>query len=511
MNNLFKKIIILLLSILCLVGVYFLSEKLDKDYIFSIEIINRERLDEIIENKTEISFDDVELKFNNDNIAKLNNNDYYIIERNDEEYEGTLSIKDNKYNLLLLSPSKSKLDLIKNGEPLKLLIYNNESYEIRDIYMTYIPIIEINDSKYLEYRDNGKDLYSGNINLYEYINDSTYQREAYYTLYHVRGNSTANNYKKSYSIDLRDDNLEPLKTSLLGLRADDDYNLLSMGTDASYMKEKLSMEIWKELSDYSVGSKYVEVIKDGEYIGLYLLSEPVDIKTFGGSKKDGDIYVKVHNWYEKDYYGEAESSDVFCLKEDKCILDEITYKNVTTDERDEMARISRAFRSLYDGSDTDLFEFDYENCVDYSLFLNLVMGTDNTYKNERMLLVKNGDEYKLYKSAWDFDYNFKYSYVAKLFEDKILPTEYKNSDEYKKDVARLYESLSNFYNIDNLLSILEDYNEYISNSGVLTRIVENNSYLGSNNYLESYITLRSTIKNRVRYLDYYYNNLLQED
>lgn len=503
-----KKLSLILISLAILIASYFLIGELKENYIFSIKVISNNEYQTLIVGKSETLFEDLELQLNNESIAKLENNNYFLVQKNDEDYEGSLGTKDNKYRLAILKEDKSKLDLMKDGEPLKLIVYNDTSYEMVDIYITYIPIVEISDSNWAEQRENEKDLYTGYISIYNYVSDNTYQKEKYFSLYHLRGNSTLDSTKRSYSIDLLDDNWNKKKVSLLGMREDDDWNLMAMSIDASMMKEKLSMEIWNYYSDYPVESRYVELIKDGKYLGLYLLTEPVDRKTLGGSTDD--ILIKVNNWYSREIYGESGNNSAYCQRNDKCTFEDITFKNLTIDDEDEMVKIANALHDLHEGKDNDLFEFDYNNCLDYSLYLQITMACDSTYKNERMLLIKDGDKYKLIKGAWDYDYNFRTDHLNEDYYDYILPLEYKESDEFKKDVAKLYNSIKDFYNIDSLTSKIEEYDTYITNSGALSRIVKNNRYSEGDDYGIAVNDLKNVIKQRIEYLNEYYENILKE-
>lgn len=474
-------------------------------------MISDEDYSELIANKEETEFEDVIVNLNDESLAKLEDNDYFLVQRNDEDYDGTLTLKEYDYKLAIIKPEKSKLELIKDGEPLTLVIYNNNNYELRNIYLSYLPVIEITNSEYYEWGDYGKDVYTSILSVYSYDEDtSAYNKQVYNAKYNARGNMTVSFDKKSYSVDLIDEEGNKINESLLGMREDDDWNLLSMGTDASFMKEKLSMDIWKQISPYSIESRYVELIKGGQYMGLYLLSEPTDIKTLNGDSQN-DILVKISNWYDKDFYEETLVDESICIKQDKCILEDITFKNLeyNQEDRQKMYQIAKAFHLYYEGQESNMFEFDYENCLEYSLFLQLVMGTDNTYKNERILLVKDGDKYKLTKGAWDFDYNFKAEYVYTDFYDYVLPLAWKDSKDYYKDVANLYETIKDYYNEDNLISKIEEYNEYITNSGVLKRLVKNNFYVESENYDTAVSTLKNVIKQRTAYVDSYYENILK--
>lgn len=138
---------------------------LKSEYILSIKMISNERYEELISNRQEYIFEDLIINLNNESIARLDTGEYYLVQRNDEDYDGTLSINEYDVKLAILKPEKSKLELIKDNTPLKLLIYNNDNYELRDIYLTYIPIIQISNSEYYEYRDSGKDVYTSILKL----------------------------------------------------------------------------------------------------------------------------------------------------------------------------------------------------------------------------------------------------------------------------------------------------------------------------------------------------------
>lgn len=97
----------------------------------------------------------------------------------------------------------------------------------------------------------------------------------------TRGSSSQTLPKKPYGIDtLEDDGLEDKNVELLGMPKENDWILNSFAFDDSMMRDYISYEMTRKMGQYAVNLKYCEVVLNGEYIGLYALSEKI--------KRDGD-------------------------------------------------------------------------------------------------------------------------------------------------------------------------------------------------------------------------------
>ena len=96
-----------------------------------------------------------------------------------------------------------------------------------------------------------------------------------------RGNSTWLWYdKKPYRFKLDE------KTSVLGLDPEKDWVLLANYRDPSHLMNTFVFELGREMGlPYTNKSRYVELIANGEYLGLYQLTEQVEQ---GGSRVDVD-------------------------------------------------------------------------------------------------------------------------------------------------------------------------------------------------------------------------------
>ena len=95
-----------------------------------------------------------------------------------------------------------------------------------------------------------------------------------------RGNSTYNDSpKKPYSFRTLDGPLrhsgKKLKVSLLGMGKDNNWALLAPYADKSMMRDLLTQEIARPWMEYVPQGRYCELILDGTYYGVYILSEVI--------------------------------------------------------------------------------------------------------------------------------------------------------------------------------------------------------------------------------------------
>jgi hypothetical protein len=97
----------------------------------------------------------------------------------------------------------------------------------------------------------------------------------------TRGSSSQTLPKKPYAIDtLEEDGIEDNSVKLLGMSKENDWILNSFAFDDSMMRDYISYEMTRKMGQYAVNLRYCEVVLNGEYMGLYALSEKI--------KRDGD-------------------------------------------------------------------------------------------------------------------------------------------------------------------------------------------------------------------------------
>ncbi len=91
----------------------------------------------------------------------------------------------------------------------------------------------------------------------------------------TRGASSSNFPKKSYRIELWDQNNQDVDSALCGFAADNDWVLSAQYTDKTLMRGMLTFDLIRRMGWWAPHTKPVELIINGEYKGIYLLMEKV--------------------------------------------------------------------------------------------------------------------------------------------------------------------------------------------------------------------------------------------
>ncbi len=129
----------------------------------------------------------------------------------------------------------------------------------------------------------------------------------------IRGTYSAMLPQKPYGFETRDPYGENLNVSLLGLPAENDWILLANYNDKSFLRNALAGHIFRSMGHYAPRTRHCEVVVNGEYQGIYILTEKikrdanrVDIARLDASENTGD---DVTGGYiiKTDYYGDDDS------------------------------------------------------------------------------------------------------------------------------------------------------------------------------------------------------------
>ena len=91
----------------------------------------------------------------------------------------------------------------------------------------------------------------------------------------LRGNSSLAFNQKKYTVETRDADGKELKVGLLGMPAGSDWVLLCPYNDVSMVRDPLAFNLWREMGHWGPRTQMVEVLMDGEYLGIYIFSEAI--------------------------------------------------------------------------------------------------------------------------------------------------------------------------------------------------------------------------------------------
>lgn len=245
----------------------------------------------------------------------------------------------------------------------------------------------------------------------------------------IRGNYSASLPQKPYDFELQDVNGNAIDAPLLGMPAESDWLLLANYNDKSFARNVLPFQLFDTMGHYSIRCRLVDVVLNGEYNGIYLLSEKIkrdssriDIPKLEpnettGQDLTGGYIIKIDYWDNSNSwllshhpigYPDVDVHMVYYYPKPEEIVPE--QKNYIQDF------INQFENALY-GVDFDDPEVGYRRFINVSSFIDYFLISEVT---------RNGDGYKksryFYKDkdkadgtfrklkagpVWDFDWALK--------------------------------------------------------------------------------------------------------
>lgn len=91
----------------------------------------------------------------------------------------------------------------------------------------------------------------------------------------IRGSTSQQYPKKSYGFETQNDIGGNLDAALLGHPPENDWVLYAPYTDKALFRNVLAYALWAELGHYSPRTRFCEVFIDGDYRGVYVLTEKI--------------------------------------------------------------------------------------------------------------------------------------------------------------------------------------------------------------------------------------------
>lgn len=255
----------------------------------------------------------------------------------------------------------------------------------------------------------------------------------------LRGAGTLNLDKKSYAFKLIDSDGGKQKCSLLDMNKSAKWSLLALHRDGTMMRDALTFILARDYMDYVPDVRYCELIVDGEYQGIYLLTERIsrdrlDIKK---STIDGPVrgVMLEKDWGECSFYSHYPSMDTLGNAiSDGGVPIRIVYpkeENLTPKQKHD---IEADFASLEDAIETgDMSKYsqliDVDNLITYQLATEFSKVADAYGASIKIYKSNPYERYKLV--LWDYDAaygNYRDGGGYHLFTDRFLyNTTYRHS------------------------------------------------------------------------------------
>ncbi len=457
-------------------------------------------------------------------------------------------------------------ETIENGVPVALnAVGPKSSYELdimdgtkrverAKLFFTTLPVVQINSRHVI-----------GDISVIAQISvseaDKDGDAELLLTKIKIRGGISRYEKKKNYSLNLRDvTGTEKENYTFFGLRNDNKWILDAMIMDPGRMRNRVSTDLWNDFATLPYWSdreekmingtrgQFVEVFLNDKYEGLYCMTERIDRKQLklrtiieesdeinntvdytqrGALYKSKDWSTAVMFGYPLDgieyyrriphfdnRYNNWEEFEVKYPNDGEPIMWDNLYNAVIL-ASDYYTEGNEYLEKMHETYDLPVY-------LDYYLFLELLLASDNHGKNTYVSIYDQQESPKVTVTPWDLDGTWgrrwngttNYTYADQDFDNFVKTREpgqlnifermrVLDGDEWEsKKLKERYLSLrSNYFSHESLLGRFQNYAETLINSGAADREYARWKNPNLNTEL---IFLSNWIKDRLDYLDIQY-------
>lgn len=385
---------------------------------------------------------------------------------------------------------------VSNNHAFTLLVYDDTAYTRYRVIFTPLPVLRVEASDtYID--DEKTEVFTGSFTAFS-ASAPTVQSAC--GEWHIRGNSAVLQSKKSWRLSLKDGTGNQKNLSLAGLGSDDDWILNPMSRDDLKFREHFIGNLWNEINhdphlSMSAG-EYVELVMDGEYMGLYLLQRRVDRKYLSLNEKD--ILMKGTNYNDQ-------------------ISVEYAFEEVHSPAGQ---RDAYAIAGTYYANFSPAF-IDLANYIDYELLINLCYLPDNIkWKNTFYLWRQSGSNFTLSFILWDTDMSLGFDYkegiifnIHLLSEAKILHRQEYDAlsalypDLDRQIALRWQELRKSLISYEGLAKEITSLRADLQQSGALFRDYDRWEYYALGADTEE--LLFEFLKGRIEQLDAYYGKYIE--
>ena len=213
----------------------------------------------------------------------------------------------------------------------------------------------------------------------------------------LRGESSQGFAKKSYGIEIWDWQGNDLDASFLNFPAEEDFILYGPYSDKSLLNNVFAMKLGNDLGHYSSRTRFVELVIDDDYKGVYVLMEKIkrdndrvdianlDITDLAGDSLTGGYIFRIDKGL---YDGWQSNYPVFSFTDS--LYFQYYYPDENTIQPAQKAYIEAYVDSFESAIAAPTFMDAFGN--HYTEFINLRSFVDNFILNE---MSKNVDAYRL--------------------------------------------------------------------------------------------------------------------
>ena len=357
-----------------------------------------------------------------------------------------------------------------------------------------------------------------------------------------RGESSAGLPKKSYSLELQNADGTNNNVSILGLPVENDFVLYAPYNDKTFMRNVLVYKLYGEMGNWAPRTKYVEVILNSEYRGIYVLVEKikrdenrVDIDKLESTDLN---YPEITGGYlmRRDKTSDMEPFEYWKSPVQQIYYEPLTYQYFDPDyyELEETQRTyirdyMQQFDEMMSGPDFDHPDYGYSAYIDQESFIDMLIinefskGLDCYMFSSYFYKQNDADGGKLFAGPpWDYNismFNVNYGYDNNI--PYVHSWVYDNwsriywwqrlmeDEDFEWEVLCRWEELRHgILAKDNLFSFIDGTAEYLGDA--ISRNFETYPILGKyvwpnqewpNTYSQELNNLKDWIEGRLNWVD----------
>jgi hypothetical protein len=345
----------------------------------------------------------------------------------------------------------------------------------------------------------------------------------------IRGASSMRYSKVSYGIELwRNRSEEDYKTGLLDMRSSEDWILDAMYIDDLRMRNKISFDTWKHIhmedgandeADYpGINCRFIELLINNEYMGLYCLNEKLDPALLGFTHDQclsGGLMYKAVSWSDGSTRFEAiheppsnsyiwDGWEQIYPAHDTCWNPLSELRNFIVNSNDEQ----------FEEGISDFMNI--QNLVDYYLFVNLVQGYDNAGKNTYLVRWDHASGFHVlpwdieatWGLAWNREKNRPAGIVTNHLFDRLIETDTRGFT--RQLVTRWEQYRSGPFSEETITGRVAGYYRSLAESGAYAREKQRWQEFPMDHASE-YAYITEWIHERLGYLDEHFQKYSDHD
>ncbi len=401
---------------------------------------------------------------------------------------------------------------------------NGQNYSL---YFTELPLLVIDNVDAANITRTGPEQ-TGDMTLKDIVGSYDH---SYRAALRIRGNMSQYYPKKSYRMQIKNNQGSNMHVSLLGLRKDRRWLLLALWNEELKVVNRMSHQLWikmhklpfleedsddNELPLASIRTRFVDLFINSTYKGVYLFTEDMDEKQLGLTAS-GELYKGDNESPETSFTGAATPPGPEGNVDDYYSGFEMRYKGGSRWEN------LHSLLNMVVNSNNATFAAEISNlvsiksCMDYFIFINLMEALDNDDKNYYLAKYQSGDPY--FFVPWDLDGTWGYTALGlRTYQYTRIETNglfnrllSVNPGNYKQNLAERWFALrEGLLSSSELISNFNQDYHYLLSNGVYERdiLVANDDYSqrGRGSALEY---VRNFISKRLIFLDNYFGSLMQ--